>query len=528
MANKTRKKQINKEMEKSSFKQPKKTYNKQANAIEEKINAINYYNNLSDADKLSLQNEIKKKKLRDNYLSYLKYIYGDSYILTDFHKALASIGQSAVERLEKGEHVRILLSVPPQFGKSMAITEALPSWFIGRNPDLSAIITAYNADIAEKFGDRNRQKVKQFGNEIFGVQVSDSQDNKTLFQIKNHQGQIFSAGILGGLTSNPAALIIVDDPFKNGEDADSQDIRDRVERVYWDSIDTRARALGSAIIVIHTRWHEDDLIGRLSQKQGFIVVNIPCVWESGVDRLLHRKVGEVLAPELGHTVQWALSKKQNVGSRVWNALYQGKPYVEGGNIIKRECIKRYDKYSLPEKFDEMVISCDLSFGGMSKNSDPNCYELWGRLGANHYLLDWWNKKCGFQETINAIKMVRANNTNARKILIEAKANGKATIELLNQSIGGVVPFDPQMNSKETRFKLVAPYHESGNIFVPSEKLRDDVEEVIEQWLKFPSASHDEYVDTMTQYLLDYSYKYDGGRIETDNIYKTLSAIVRGI
>lgn len=411
---------------------------------------------------------------------------------------------------------------------SVSLTETLPSWFIGRNPDLSVIITAYNADIAEKFGDRNRQKVREFGKDIFGIQISESQDNKTLFQIKGHQGQILSTGILGGLTSNPAALIIVDDPFKNGEEAENKEIRDKVERVYWDSIDTRARALGSAIIVIHTRWHEDDLIGRLAKKEGFMVVNIPTVWEKGVDKLLHRKIGEVLAPELGHTAQWAENKKKNVGSRVWNALYQGKPFVEGGNIIKREQLKFYNKQSKPSSFEEIVLSCDLSFGGTKTNNDPNCCVVWGRNGGNHYLLSRFNKKCGFQDTIRQIKLMCAEYPTMRKKLIEAKANGRATIELLNQQISGVVPFDPLSNSKETRFKLVAPYFESGNIYLPDESLDENIEEVVEQLLKFPNVVHDEYVDTTSQYLLDYSYKYDGGHIETNSVYKALSTIVRGI
>ena len=495
--------------------------------VESKINAVDYYNNLSDADKVEFQEQIKKKKLRESYANYIQYVYGDNYIMTNFHKVLCSICQSAYNRFQKGEHVRILLSVPPQFGKSMTITEAFPSWFVSNNPDLSAIVTAYNADIAEKFGDRNRQKVKDFGQDIFGVSISDSQDNKTLFQIKGHQGQVFSAGILGGLTSNPAALIIVDDPFKNGEEAESKEIRDRVERVYWDSIDTRARALGSIIIVIHTRWHEDDLIGRLMNKQGFIYINIPTVWEKGIDKLLGRKVGEVLAPELGHTVEWAMNKKTNVGSRVWNALYQGKPFIEGGNIIQRKDIKFYNKRSLPNDFDEIVMSCDLSLGGVTKSSDPNCIVVWGRNGGNHYLLDRFNKKCGFQETINVIKLFCSKYPTLRKKLIEKKANGGATIELLNQQISGIIGFDPKTNSKETRFKLVAPYFESGNIYLPDESVDKNIEEVVTELLKFPTAAHDEYVDTTSQYLLDYSYKNESSRIGTDSRYALISEAIRG-
>lgn len=495
--------------------------------VESKINALDYYNNLSESDKIDFQEQIKKKKLRDNYASYVKYIYGDNYIMTNFHKRLCAICQSVVERVEKGEQVRILLSTPPQVGKSKTLTECLPSWFIGRNPDLSCIITAYNADIAEKFGDRNRQKVRDFGKDIFGIQISDSQDNKTLFQIKGHEGQIFSTGILGGLTSNPSALTIVDDPFKNGEEAESFEVRDRVERVYWDSIETRTRKIGGAIIVVHTRWHEDDLIGRLAQKQGFIVINIPTVWEKGVDKLLGRKVGETLCPELGMTVEWALRTKQNAGARVWNALYQGKPFVENGNIIQRENIKFYNKNSIPTSFEEITLSCDLSFGGTKSNNDPNCGVVWGRNGGNHYLLDRFNKKCGFQETINIIKLFCAKYPTMRKKLIEAKANGKATIELLNQQVSGVVGFDPKGASKEQRFKLVAPYFESGNIYLPDESVDKDIEEVIEELLRFPNATHDEYVDTTTQYLLDYSYKYESNRIGTDSKYALFSKAIRG-
>jgi predicted phage terminase large subunit-like protein len=116
----------------------------------------------------------------------------------------------------------------------------------------------------------------------------------------------------------------------------------------------------------------------------------------------------------------------------------------------------------------------------------------------------------------------------RKKLIEKKANGNATIELLNQHISGVIPFDPMSNSKETRFKLVAPYFESGNVWLPDEKCDKDSEEIVSQLLKFPNATHDEYVDITTQYLLDYSYKHDGGRILTDSYYSVVSNSFRGV
>ena len=132
-----------------------------------------------------------------------------------------------------------------------------------------------------------------------------------------------------------------------------------------------------------------------------------------------------------------------------------------------------------------------------------------------------------KETINVIKLLCAEFPSMRKKLIESKANGRATIELLTQHMSGVVGFDPKGNSKETRFKLVAPYFESGNIYLPDESIDPNIEEVVEELLKFPNGTHDEYVDTTTQYLLDYSYKHDGSRIGTDKSYIEISKAIRG-
>ena len=125
-----------------------------------KEDVLSVYNNLSDEEKAIFHSELQKKKLRDSYINYLKYIYPD-FKVTRFHSMLANILQSAVEKAEHGQIVKIALSTPPQHGKSKTATETLPSWVLGRNPNWRCIVTGYNADIAEKFGDRNRQIVKK-------------------------------------------------------------------------------------------------------------------------------------------------------------------------------------------------------------------------------------------------------------------------------------------------------------------------------------------------------------------------------
>lgn len=493
---------------------------------EHTTNVLDIYNNLSDEEKKVLDKQLEKKKIRDNYLRYLKYVH-PRYTITKFHALLGKICQSVVEKIEKGEKVRICLSVPPQHGKSYTVTETLPSWFVGRNPDMRCIITGYNADMAERFGDRNRQLVKQYGKEIFNIEVSESQDNKTLWDIAKHEGGVYSAGILAGITGNPGSLIIVDDPFKNGFEVANPDIRQKVWETFGDSITTRASGKGNAIIVIHTRWHEDDLIGRLEKLGGWAIINIPAIWEKGVDRLLGRKIGETLCPEIGKDSEFIEMQKKILGRRMFEALYQGKPFVDGGNIVKREYIRYYDKNTLPSTFEELVLSCDLTFGGTKSTNDPYCMTLWGRNGGNHYLLKVYDKKASFTDTLRTIRVICGEYPQLRRKLVERKANGQATIDMLGKEIGGFTPYDPKNTSKEDRLSSVVPYFEGGNVYFPCEELMPNIEDYVEQLLKFPNATHDDFVDTISQYLLNYEYRYSG-KVTTDNTMVLLSKAIRGI
>ena len=490
-----------------------------------KDDVLELYKNMSPTEKAMFDKELEHKKIRDNYALYIKHIY-PNYVFTKFHALLCNICQSVVEKVENGQKVRICISVPPQHGKSHTITETLPSWFIGRNQELRAILTAYNADIAEKFGNKNRQLVKDFGEKLFGIKISESQDNKTLWDIDKHKGGLYSAGILGGITSNTSQLTIVDDPFKNGQEAENPDIREKVWQTFVDSVLTRSQGKGNAVIVIHTRWHDDDLIGRLSKLGGWIIVNIPCVWENGVDKLLGRKIGQTLCPELGFDSEWAMQMQKMLGAKKWNALYQGKPYIDGGNLIKRASLKFYSEQTKPSVFDAIEMSCDLTFGGTRKDNDNVCIGVWGRVGADHYLLQKVKKKMTFQETLQTLRVLADKYPQCRKKIVEAKANGLATIETLNREIGGFVEFNPGSKSKQERFENIIPLIESGNVWLPSESLDPTIEDDIDEMLRFPNATHDDFVDMLSQYLLNYEYRY-GGKIDTDSRFSMFAKAIRG-
>ena len=501
-------------------------YEKQENEIDAK----EYYNSLSDYEKEQFNKELELKKVRENYALYLKYVYGDNYTLTRFHKFLAKVCETVVKKVENGEEVRICVSVPPQHGKTTTITKTLPSWFVGRNPDLRCILTDYTADIAEQFGDNNRFLVKKYGKEIFGIEVSDTQDNKTLFNIKDHFGGVFSTGITGSLTSNQGALIIVDDPIKNGVEAENPKTRDDIWNIFTDSIITRKRGKGNAIFIIMTRWHEDDLVGRLKQIDDgrWIFLNFPAIWEKGEDKYLHRQPGETLCPEpeVGFDAKKIEEQKRIMGIRKFNTLYQGQPYSDGGEMVKRTMIKLYDKRTLPVVFDEITMSCDLSFGTKGDNSDPNGIGIWGRVGGNHYLIECINKKMGFTETLDKLRYLCAKYPMMKRKIVESKANGNATIEILNREIGGFVGYNPK-ESKQARLELVMPFFESGNVYYPDESVDKDSETYIDQLTKFPKSTHDEIVDITTQYLLNYEYK-TSGKVITDNKYSEFAKAIKGL
>ena len=468
---------------------------------------------IPDSNKDIYRKELEKANARISYLDYLRYTI-PNFIPTKFHQFLASVYQKAIEDIEAGKMVRICLSMPPRHGKTLLGAETLPTWFVGRNPNSTAILTAYNTELAEKFGDRNRQKAKRYWKELWNLDISPSQDNKALFEVKGHSGGIMSAGLTGGIVGNGGRLFIVDDPYKNGEEAYSATTRDKVDQMFRDSVLTRLNGKGNGIIVVHTRWHEDDLIGKLSREEGWVVINIPVVADGTFD-VLNRKKGEMLCNELGFDAKWAEATHKAVGKRVWSSQYMGKPTIENGNLFQRHTFKSYTKNDLPTVFDEVVQSWDLSFSNQS-SSDFVAGQVWGRKGADHYLLKRLNKRMSFTETIEMMRQFAVAFPLARRIYVERRANGQAVIETLSKEIGGIVPVIPK-ESKVGRATSVSPYFEAGNIYIPSEQIDKNIEDYIQQFMRFPNSDYDDEVDATTQYLNEIRYVNSGKIVLGSNI-----------
>lgn len=441
--------------------------------------------------------------MRDNYASYCYFVHKGKWIDTHFHKFLANKIQTFVETETGNPYDILVLSCPPQHGKSLTVTETFPSWYVGKYPDRRCIIACYNDDFAGKFGRRNKGKIDEVGQFIFNVKLKKSSDRD--MEIADHSGSIITRGIMSGITGNSGDLIIIDDPIKNRQEADSQTYRERLWEEWQNSIKTRTQA-GTKIIIIQTRWHEDDLSGRVIREEPNVeVINIPV--EADADDILGRPIGDALCPEIGKGNEWLHSFKQSYlkdpnggGTRAWNALYLGRPTSAEGNIFKREWWKYYNK--LPENIQFLGISVDATFKD-NDTSDFVAIEVWGKLNGDYYLIDLIKRRMDFPETLRAIRYMADKYPNKHSILIEDKANGSAIISMLRHEIGGIVAITPK-ESKIARANAITGIVEGGNVYLP--EYADFTGEFVEEFASFPNGVHDDMVDACTQFINHFKFR----------------------
>lgn len=451
-------------------------------------------------------NDFAIELMRSSYAAYCYFVHKGKWIDTKFHRFLAEKVQTFVETVTDNPYDILVLSTPPQHGKSMTVTETFPSWYEGKYPDRRCIVACYNDDFAGKFGRRNKNKIEEYGQFIFGIALSKSSDRD--IEIADHSGGIITRGIMSGITGNSGDLIIIDDPVKNRQEADSVTYRERLWEEWQNSIKTRTQA-GTKIIIIQTRWHEDDLAGRVIREEKNVeVVNIPV--EAEENDMLGRCVGGALCPEIGKDNKWLKAFKASYtdGMRAWNALFQGRPTSEEGNIFKREWWRFYDV--LPEHIPLKVISVDATFKD-NADSDFVAIEVWGKLNADFYLIDMIKRRMDFPDTLKAIKAMNAKYPDRHSILIEDKANGPAIIAMLKHELPGIIAIQPQ-GSKIARANAACGIVESGNVYLP--RYADFTNEFVEEHAAFPNGVNDDLVDSCTQFLN--KYKFFGADYKADN------------
>ncbi len=442
---------------------------------------------LTAQQKRQIAVEARKELARRSYVDYCEYVHHGRWKPYGVHKLICA----TLERVISGECKRLIISMPPRHGKSQTVTETFPSYYISKFPDRKVILTSRSDTLATRFGLYNRRKIAEFGEELFGVKLQRGSSSSTNWEIAGYGGYVLSAPIMGGITGSGAHLLIIDDPIKNRKEANSLTLREDIWREWQDTLLPRLEGDG-AVIVIMTRWHDDDLAGRLIREGGWEVLRLPAECDSKDDPL-GREIGAPLCPELGKGAEWIEKTKVEVGTRTWNALYQERPTPASGGIFKREWFKRYE--TLPDNINEWTQSWDLAFKD-TETSDFVAGGVWARRGSDHYLVLPIKQRLDFIGSIRKIRFVTQQYPQATAKLIEDKANGPAVITSLRQSIGGIIAVTPR-DSKVGRAQAVSPLIEAGDVYVPLGKAGDDF---IEELVAFPYGANDDQVDQATQYL----------------------------
>ena len=414
-----------------------------------------------------------------------------------------------LEAVERGEIKRLMVFMPPRHGKSEVVTKKFPAWYLGRNPDNEVIISSYSADLAYDFSVIARETLRKHGSDLFDVDVSDTRSAVAKWNIKNHRGGLAAAGVGGPITGRGAHLAIIDDPFKNWEEASSKTIRDKVWSWYRSTLYTRL-APGGAIVLVMTRWHEDDIAGRLMQ---MMEDDKGSEWEiikfkqyADDNDPLGRKEGETLWPERFPQEQ-IKETKEVLGSYLFTAMHQQEPSPEGGAIFKRSFYRYFyeqDGYYIlmspdgsKKKYEKSKCwkfqTCDPA-ATEKENSDFFVLTTFAVTPNKDLLIvDVFRERAETVKHISILRMQMAKH-NPDYIGIENRTFGLNIIQTARNEGMPIIPLEADKD-KVSRSRVIAARYEIGTVYhrLNAEWLTD----VEDELTKFPNGEHDDVVDTIS-------------------------------
>lgn len=436
---------------------------------------------------------------------------------------------AALVEVSAGTCPRLMVSLAPQECKTTTVSRYGVEWALRNNPNLPVGVVSYSDGIAERISYLIRNDITVFdgteGLPDLGLRLQ--RDNKALskWHLANPAtGGLRAVGIGSGFTGIPIGFLVIDDPVKDYRAADSVLLSEQAYE-WWMSVARPRLAPDAPVILVLTRWHEKDLAGRLLAKQAedqaaglehydkWKVINIPAQAdhrpEQGETDPLGREPGEFMISARGRTqAQWEATKNATA-ARIWNALYQGRPSPEAGDVWERDWWRRYHTpiwtvepdgtYLMPEGWT-VSQSWDFAFKD-KKDSDYVVGGVWASRGTQTYLVDVLRARLSFTNSIIAIKRTCAKWPQSRAKLVEDKANGTAVIDAMKDEIQGLIAVNPGRDSKESRAIAQSYLIQAGNVLLPDPKIAlFDVEAFIDECAAFPNGAHDDQVDMTSQHL----------------------------
>lgn len=423
------------------------------------------------------------------------------YKFYKFHAALIE----QLQRVIDGECNRLILQVPPRHGKSLLASQLLPAAYLLAHPDRYVGISSYSSELAEGFS----RKARDFYRDGGGL-LNESSKAVNAWGTE-HGGGLWAAGVGGAITGRSGHLLIIDDPVKNREDAESARMMEKLNDWYTSTLYTRLEPQVGAIVVIQTRWSENDMIGQLidnefnvSEKgrENWTIVDLPALYEDEGDRPKlpehcpvipdwREEIGEALCPQR-YDKDDLERIREAVGSRDFASLYQQRPAPEGGNMFDPGWWQYYDYDSVIPDFQRVMLSVDCTFTD-AKKADYVVGTVIGQAGSQFYVLDMVRAKLDVVGTMAMIaRMYKRHQLSGT--VIELAASGYAVYQMMQKKVPGLIGFKPE-KSKEARASGIVPLVEAGNVYLPASA--PWLDNFISEFSLFPASKNDDMVDSLT-------------------------------
>ena len=395
-----------------------------------------------------------------------------------------------LEAVERGEISRLLITTPPRHGKTMLTSEFFPAWYLGRNPNKFIIFITYAQERANDVGRKVRNQLTDTLHQSIFPNCRISEDSAASNKFNTNQnGAYYAVGVGGPITGRGAHILIIDDPLKSREEADSPTQRRKLIEWYQSVAYTRLMP-GGAIILIQTRWHEEDLAGWLLKgHETWVTLNLPALAEE--NDILGRQIDDPLWPKF-YPKERLLEIKRTIGDREFNALYQQRPTSIEGNLFHREWWKYYN--SRPISVDGILQSWDTGFEQNEDASYSVC-QTWAAKDGHFYLINQLRKRLAYPDLVRAVKE-QARFFSPEKILIERAASGRSLVQDLYALTRLPIKAIPTTNkSKEERAFLISDLIEAGRVWLPKNAIWLD--DFIDELAHFPHGRHSDQADSLT-------------------------------
>lgn len=344
---------------------------------------------------------------------------------------------------------RLLITMPPQEGKSTLCAVHTPLRALQLHPDWRIPIVSYAESLASEHSRTARNLIASFGSDArdpltgvrlpdkLGLSLADDKSAASHWSIKGHGGGVYAVGLQGGLSGRRADLLIIDDPFADMAAADSATERRKVIE-WYEAVGNTRLAPGAPVIIIQTRWHEDDLAGHLLAKdhalpeteRSWLHINIPAVAEEGIKDALGREPGTPMVSARGRTAADWRRIKRDVGPRVWGALYQGVPTPIGGGLFSQQW---FDRYRVPEvvgTVERRVVSVDPAEKG-TRDEAGVVAGASTTQGGYYWTDDWSGRMTSDQWARRAV--ILALTVGAEEISVEAYTTEQTYIRVIRQA-----------------------------------------------------------------------------------------------